>query len=390
MTLLEVPDDAGRAEYAAVAAHAFGFPVADAPDWFARAGHENLRVLRADERVAAGLMVVPMGQFFGGRSVPCLGVAGVAVSPEARGAGVATRLMVETVRQARASGFALSTLYPATVQLYRRAGYARAGARNVIELTPNAAETGARDLRVSRVVAGAAEEDAELRSVYARFAARRNGFLDRGPYVWGRVHRPRNKVTETFKLHGERSVDGYVVVNHRMGDHAGDVLVQDLVALDRRAAARALELLSGYGSVATVIRWWGGAPDLFTEVLPERRHPIAVTDYWMLRLCDVERALSMRGYPAPLDLALDLDVADDCVPENAGRYVLRVRDGRATVTRGGSGALSIDVRALAALYTGFHDARTLVDLGEASGNESTLAVADAVFAGRAPAMGDFF
>lgn len=382
-----IPDERQCASYGRIAAHAFGFPVEEHADWFSRAGHDNLRVIVDGERVQGGLMVIPQGQWFGGRSVPSLGIAGVAISPESRGGGVATQLMRDTVREARAHGFALSSLYPATVQLYRRAGYARAGARNEILIAPAAAKTGVRG-RLSRV--DEPENDEELRALYGRFAALRDGFLDRGSYVWARVLRPRKAATEVFKLHGPRGTEGYLALGHEMGDEAGRVTVRDFVVFDRAAAERALEALSAYGSVASEIRWWGAAPDLLTASLPERRHRVRTTDYWMLRVCDVERALAMRGYSPVVDVALELAVEDDLVPENAGRFRVRVRDGKATIERGGAGSLRLDVRGLAALYTGFHDARTLVALGEAEGGESELAKADALFGGRAPAMSDFF
>lgn len=377
-----VPDELLRARFARVAAHAFGFPVEEAPDWFALAGHENLRVVTEGERVLGGLIVIPQGQFFGGRSVPSLGLAGVAVGPDARGAGVATRLVIDTLREARQNGFALSSLYPATVQLYRRAGYARAGARHEITVDPAAVRTGARGV-FERV--DAPSDDEALKALYRRFASSRNGFLDRGPYVWSRVLRPRKSATEVFRLGQE----GYLALTHRMLDDGGEVLVRDLVVLDARAAAQALELLASYGSVAQKIRWWGAAPDLLTASLPERRHAIRTTDYWMLRICDVPRALELRGYGA-LDLDLELDVRDDTIPENQGRFVLSVRDGRGQVTAGGRGALRLDVRALAALYSGFLDVHTLVALGEAEGSSDELARADALFAGRPPAMSDYF
>lgn len=380
-----IPDEQERARYGQIASHAFAFPVEEHADWFARAGHEHLRVI--GERVAGGLVVIPQGQFFGGRSVPSLGIAGVAVATEARGAGVATALMNEVVHEARANGFALSALYPATVQLYARSGYARAGARHEISVAPTVVRTGARG-PLERV--DDPENDAELRALYARFAALRNGFLDRGPYVWGRVFRPRKAATDVFKLMGPDGAVGYLAVGHGQGDEGTKVTVRDFVVFDRDGAARALEALSAYGSVAEEIHWYGAAPDLLTAALPERRHEIRTGDYWMLRVCDVEQALSMRGYSPLLDLTLDLEVFDDVIAENAGRFVVRVRDGHATVERGGAGALRLDVRALASLYSGFHDATTLVALGLAEGAEGELDKADALFAGRAPAMADYF
>src|SRR5688572_32537597 len=42
---------------------------------------------------------IPMGQFYGGRSVSNLGVAGVAVAPEARGGRVALDLVLSSLRE---------------------------------------------------------------------------------------------------------------------------------------------------------------------------------------------------------------------------------------------------------------------------------------------------
>ena len=48
----------------------FAFPPPDAEPWLRRGGLENVRVLRRRGMPVASLMVIPMGQFFGGRSVP--------------------------------------------------------------------------------------------------------------------------------------------------------------------------------------------------------------------------------------------------------------------------------------------------------------------------------
>lgn len=381
-----VATEGDRGTLARILGHCFGFPLEEAPEWFNRAGFDNVRAYRPAEQLLGGLIVVPMGQYFGGRSVPMTGIAGVGIAPEARGGGHATKMMSACVREIRASGVALSALYPATVPLYRGVGYARAGARYEIELAPGAAATRVRGQGLERIERG--EEDLDVRAVYARFGARRQGFLDRGPYIWGRIFRPRKGHHEGFKVVGDRGCEGYAVIAHKMGDGESEVNVADLVALSRPAAARLLDLLAGYGSIATTVRWHGASPDLLTSVIPDRRHNVRVTDYWMLRLCDVERALAARGYVA--DGTLDLEIADDIIPENAGRFRLKVREGRPSIDRGGDGSFKIDVRGLAALYSGFHDARTLLELGDLDAHEHGLATADALFAGRAPAMSDFF
>ena len=69
--------DAEREALGTILSHAFGFPLAEVPIWFERAGAENIYAWRSDDAVAGGLITIPMGQFFGGRSVPTTGIAGV-------------------------------------------------------------------------------------------------------------------------------------------------------------------------------------------------------------------------------------------------------------------------------------------------------------------------
>src|SRR5690348_10269456 len=83
--------------------HAFAGTPEGTQDWLKFAGPEHVRVVQGETNGrSAGracLLRVPMGQFFGGRSVPMLGIAGVGVAPEVRGRGVAKFMMQEAVRE---------------------------------------------------------------------------------------------------------------------------------------------------------------------------------------------------------------------------------------------------------------------------------------------------
>jgi len=102
------------AGFARVLAHSFARTETETAQWLARHARSDLRVLTdtGNGRVVAGLILIPMGQFFGGRSVPMHGVAGVGVAPEARGQGAAAELMRCALREMPAAGFPISGLYP--------------------------------------------------------------------------------------------------------------------------------------------------------------------------------------------------------------------------------------------------------------------------------------
>ena len=75
-------------------AFAFGSSPESCREWLCeRVGPANLRVVGQGIEVHAAGALLPMGQYFGGRSVRMVGVAGVSVAPEHRGRGHSVTLM---------------------------------------------------------------------------------------------------------------------------------------------------------------------------------------------------------------------------------------------------------------------------------------------------------
>src|ERR1044071_2987206 len=75
---------------------AYGDDVASSLEWLKRAEPGCLRVAGRRGKIEGGLLEVPMGQWFSGSRLPALGIAGVAIAPEARGQGLALGLIQAT------------------------------------------------------------------------------------------------------------------------------------------------------------------------------------------------------------------------------------------------------------------------------------------------------
>lgn len=138
--------DADQAGYARVLAHSFARAEKDSAEWIARFPRRDTRVLKVGDRVVAGLIMIPMGQFYGGASVLMTGIAAVGTAPEARGRGVALEMMKRCVLELREMGVPISALYPATQRLYRLAGWEQSGHRCEVRLP--LARIGIRDLEL--------------------------------------------------------------------------------------------------------------------------------------------------------------------------------------------------------------------------------------------------
>jgi predicted acetyltransferase len=187
-------------------------------------------------------------------------------------------------------------------------------------------------------------------------------------------------------------VEGYLyLVRRRHGHtHELDIALTDFVARTPAAGRRLLGFLGDHRSVARDVLWMGGPSDPLLLLLREQTYQVKQLFLWMVRVVDVPGALEARGYPAGLSGALHLEVADDLLPENHGRFVLEVDGGGARVRRGGDGSLRLDVRALAPLYSGMHSAAALQAVGRLEADEASVRLATALFAGPAPAMPDMF
>lgn len=380
------PEDAPQ--LAENTAWAFGSVAADMLPWVERIGYDNIRVLREKGRVAAQLAVLWMGQYFGGASVPMAGVAAVAVPPDRRGYGQGTTLIRAILEEARAAGYPLSGLYPATQPVYRAVGYEQAGSRWEVTIAAAAIETKDRHLDVAPMEPA---DEAEAAQVYAERARRHEGHLDRGPYLWGRIYKPRGEPPKRYRIMNGDRMEGYVVLTKETNAtmHA-DFFASDLVALTPAAQRRILTLFADHRSLANEFYWYGTPGDPLLLQLREQRHKIESRTSWMLRILDVTAALSRRGYPPGVTGELHLRVDDPLFPENSGDVFLEVADGRGQARPGGRGSFRIGIRGLAPLYSGYLTAPQLRDAGFCDAPESELAAARLLFAGPAPWMPDMF
>lgn len=368
-------------------AQAFTMPDDGRPRYRAQVGDAGFRVVGDRNGIAGTLALFDLGQFYGGRPVAMGGVAAVAVAPHVRGQGVGRAMMVGILRELREAGTPLSALYASTQVPYRRVGYEVAGSRNVTRYPLARLKTRDRPLPVRPVDPG---DVATLAPLYERWAAGIPGMLQRSAGVWSRASLGES-------LHGvlfgpTDNPAGYLTWQQSRNDRGGyDLFLRERVFLTPAAAAQAWTVLADHRSMADMLYFIGPASDPWLA-LPAESWFAEVTrqERWMLRLVDVAAAFADRGWPAGQAGELELEISDALLPENAGRWILSVEGGEGRLTAGGSGALAIDIGALATLYSGIWTARELRDLGWLTGSEADFDTADRLFSGPEPWMIDHF
>jgi predicted acetyltransferase len=364
---------------------ALTFNIGTMAPWTAAIGHAHLRAVRRNGRAVAGLSIIPMGHYFGGQSVRAGGITAVGVAPELRGSGVGLWMLQQSLAELHHQAVPLATLYPATTAFYRRAGFERAAQRLLYDVP--LAMIGVRDYTLEAVPAGP-DEYPIIKQLYMQQAARSSAFMDRPAFYWDNILDPKDKRTYKYIVRRAGVPEGYLIFPHAAW---GEVLrVGDIVALTPAAGRRLLTLLADHRSMIETMRLPGGPNDALLFLMAEQTHKVDRSLDLMLRIVDVAGALSKRGYPAGVNAELQLDVRDELLPLNNGRFVLTVADRRGSVRSGGAGSLSLHVRDLAALYSGYLTPTELQAAGSLEGPEADLAMAAQIFAGPRPWTPDMF
>lgn len=369
-----------------LAGQAFAF---DPAQWLSSLGDDgwdNVRTLSDGEDVAAGLVIHTTGQWFGGRRLASHAISAVVAAPQSRRRKLGHTLMLHALRETRAVNAPLSVLYASTPNFYRGLGFEPAGDqmfwRTATHHLPSETEG-------ASYVPFTAAEQAGVHELYVAFARAHTGLLDRTPHFWRAHLQPYDGSKRyAYRIEFAGELEGYVSLQHARPE--GTLIVQDAIVTSMRAARAALALLSHHKSVAEWVAFPDGPQGPLHKLIPgNQARPAASSQEWLLRVTDVQAALEQRGYP-PLDVVLELEVADAVLPENAGRYVLELTRGEPRVTRGGEGRIQLDVRALAAVFTGFSHPSEMQAAGLLDGDAAELQLLGAAFAGPRPFLLDSF
>ena len=324
------------------------------------------------------LRIYDYAQYFGGVAVSMGGLASVAVTPYARGRGVASTLLDSALAAMRESGQCVSALFPSVAPLYRGRGWAQVGVLQWLDLRIDRLLRFG-DARIDLRAATEADLPAML-AAYREVAVGIDGMLDRATSGF----HPRTLLDGPIKdvaVDPDGRVRGYLAAERARNDV---LVVNELVATD---AATAAGLLGAIGS-------WAGqleqvavrVLDMATcrQLLPLPMRYQARFQPWMFRVVDFPAAVAARGWPAATLLrpfTVDLEITDQHAPWHAGRHRLVVDGDGVRCEQGGTGAVRISGQGLGPWYAGSASTVDLRRLGLLDGDPAQAALLDALCGG---------
>jgi predicted acetyltransferase len=312
------------------------------------------------------LMSVPGGV------VPTAGVTAVSVLPTYRRRGILRSLMHRQLADIAAGDEPIAALWASETPLYGRYGYGRASMQATFRfrrgegaLAPSVPADSQLRLRIAEPAAVAAE----LAKVHDAVLAAQPGFFTRNEHWWERVlHDPperRNGFSPQHCLLAEDDSGprGYALyASHgRVFDETflpdSLLVVRELIAADPAAgAALWRDLLSRDLVSETIARLRSTDDPVLYQLLDPRRARLQVADGIWIRVIDLPKAMTSRRYSCPVDVVLD--VTDELLPGNAGRWRLRAAGsagsaGDVTCERTADDAdVALGIRELGAAYLG--------------------------------------
>lgn len=380
-------------EFASIAGEGLHF--VDQPLWetyVERIGLENCRGIWEGERYVGGLAFYRMGQWYGGNLVGCAGVSGVSIDPSDRGSGACKTLLVDLLTELHAERMPLASLYASTQRLYRSVGFEQSGQSQTFNLPMSSIDLpdSARELEVARTETPDLEQLSELARIRAKFS---NGNIERTNGLWQRVLKPIGHSTTTYLIRNEGKLEGYAVLMHgrRAEGYPQALVASDWVATTPKSLQRLATLARDHRSMNDSFQWKGGPQDQLLLAANEQRLRVVGTERTLNRIVCFKEAIEARGYPKAIDVTLELQVGDPLFDDNAGNWLVQIKDGHATANKGGRGQLKVAISDLVPLYTSLNTAEQLKQVGRLeSADSQQLEWLQLAFSGPSPWTSEMF
>jgi predicted acetyltransferase len=317
-------------------------------------------------------------------------VTWVSVLPTYRRRGVLSSIMRRQLADIRDRGEPLAVLWASEAAIYSRFGYGRASwqFRFTFRRGEGAlAATVVADRGLVLRLADPSAALAELTKVYDSVLPGRPGLFVRNEAWWQRIiydppeDRQGASPVRCLLAEDESGPRGYALYSAReLPDTdpflpAAVLTVRELMAVDPAASAAlwtdllSRDLTSEFRARLRPV----DDPLLYQLADPRRARPQLADGLWV-RITDIPGALAGRRYAAPVDLVIE--VRDDMLPANAGRWRLTTAPGAGDAGRGlaascvrvtSAADLVLDVTQLGAAYLGGTRLGTLAEAGLVTG-----------------------
>jgi predicted acetyltransferase len=352
-------------------------------------------------KLAATFATFPFTMGANGRALALGGVTAVSTQPEYRRQGLIRQLMTQAFQAMREKDQSVAALWASQAAIYQRYGYALSSIKrcysiDTVDIHFFDGDRGS--LPVTRINTLEGEKIAD--ALYHEFIANRMGYLYRDKKLWqSRIFKEKKKagpIHVAVAFEGKQS-RGYMVYTMRHskvghGTRFQEIDVRDFAWLSIDAYRSLWSFLAKHDLVGKVSWKYAPlddpAPDFFVE--PRLLHIKNYEGIWF-RIVDLAAAVEGRGYQVSDKLTLEI-AGDEMCPWNNGTWQIDASpEGTKVTSTTAPPDVTLSIKAMASLYTGFREARRLSGWGLIKGEAAAIERLSQLFATRyAPHCPDSF
>jgi predicted acetyltransferase len=266
-----------------------------------------------------------------GAWLPCGGIGGVAVMPEARQSGVAAAMMQSSLRTMYEGGVCLSNLYAFRESFYRRFGWECVGSRVRITCPNHRLPRLKSELESRRLNLA---DWPQLEAAYATFAANYSGMCRRDAARWEHFQHLTDPAPLVFAV-GD-PVEAYAIARATARSWKQQEVLEVVWASPRGYRA-VLSLISGLTFNHAALTWQEPGDGPFCTGWFDQGVEVQLVRPWMYRVVHLPRTLAALHSEGTGQFTLAVE--DPHLPENQGPWRVSFEDGvtRVEPTGGASG-----------------------------------------------------
>lgn len=346
----------------------------------------DVLVGEVDGQIVISLSAIPYNVWLGGTYLPMLGIAGVANALESRRRGYASKLCIEAIKRGREQGYIISILYPFRFDFYNKLGWGAIG--ELIEYRFNPKSLPCYETRKNVRRFKPSDLDS-IASCYQTFVESHNCLAECPESVWQiKLKTSQNHDNILMVYEKEGKITGYLTIFFKSGKEmlSQELIVVELIYQDKESYQGLLGFLSSISDQVSIVRYWAQVSEGFHYLLKDPRdvqQPILsglvskVGSYglgYMMRVLDVEKALKVRPNYNNVTGTATLQIHDEQIPENNGKFQLTLLNGKIEVSRVNvkNACISLSIDVFSQLYSGALSLERANFLGLISVNEPSV------------------
>lgn len=359
-----------------------------------------------------------------GTAMPAIGLAAVAVAPEARGQRVAQSMLTQAIQQAQQNHIPMLMLYPFQHGFYRRLGWAWIGQMYQYAIAPAHLP---RYTVPGQVLPLTATDRPAIEHTYQQAVQQHHGWLWRSAWQWDAYFKADVTADSGQTIFGywqEAALQGYLVLQFQVRPllygNAPIVVVREWVALTSEAYRGLLTFLRGLRDQFSVLLWNTDCQDPFPHLLQQQdrvllphqdrnlmgfNHRLGeLTSGFMWRLVDLVQAFHRRSIQPVDPFCLRFHVRDEILGDRTLEVNFHDRTMTAHLLSQGEFAPSaidqtsvqaeatLSIEHLTALFAGVRRVRDLLWIGDLDwkGDPSYQETLDRAWQAPIPSCWDFF